>query len=64
MSDPIDWTRSDLTPEEVAQVWREAPIMRVAPEVYDALERELAEDPEVKPRLAALAERVKKELGW
>lgn len=57
MSDRIDWTRSDLTPEEVAQVWREAPTMQVSPEDYAALEAALAEEPRDLPKLRALIER-------
>lgn len=47
----VDWTRSDLTPEEVAQVWREAPMVSVDPESYDALLEALEQEPRVLPEL-------------
>lgn len=49
-----------LTAEEIAQMWREAPVTRVSTEEYEWLVALLDEPPQVVPELLEAAKRVYK----
>lgn len=56
----VDWTDADLTEEEIAQLWRETPIMAITKRDHDKLRADLEREARVVPEILELIKKAKK----